>query len=691
MFVSHSKNIRVRFAPSPTGELHLGSARTALFNYLFAKKNNGKFLLRIEDTDKERSFTSHIEQAINSIMWLGFEPDEEIVFQSNRSKIYKEYLNHLLKTGVAYRCFASKEELRNIRNDTNSYQYNGLWRNKSKDETNKQLAKGKPFTIRLKTPNTGNITFEDLIYGEIKVSNEEIDDFIIARSDGSPVYNFTNVIDDNEMKISHVIRGEDHVSNTPKQLLIYHSLGFKNPTFAHLPMILGEDKKKLSKRHGAESVESYRNTGFQSGPLINYLALLGWNPGNDNEIMDLKELISLFNMQKVQRKSAVFDPKKFNWINSQYLSKENPTSILSSIRNIDSNWGINKEDDYCFKVINLMKPRSNTINDIISKSQYCFKKPDTYSASDHKKVWTDQTGEILKNTILFFENIEFDKSQILEDLFKNFIKTSGLSSGQVMKPMRLAICGSLTGPSLFDLMELFGFEEYKDRLNKYIDEFNYENKSNILDKNFVERIIDGDLASDKWGGRVHTRFPPEPNGYLHIGHAKSICLNFDLAKQYGGKCNLRFDDTNPLKEESEFVESISEDVKWLGYNWNGNPLFASDYFNEMYNYALKLVELGKAYVCDQNPEDIKKCRGTLTMPGVESPYRNRSVNENLELFQEMKNGTFKNGEKTLRAKIDMSHPNLNMRDPVIYRILHAKHHRTGKNGVFIRCMIGHMG
>ena len=205
-----------------------------------------------------------------------------------------------------------------------------------------------------------------------------------------------------------------------------------------------------------------------------------------------------------------------------------------------------------------------------------------------------------------------------------------------------------------------------------------KNKSNILDKNFVERIIDGDLASDKWGGRVHTRFPPEPNGYLHIGHAKSICLNFDLAKQYGGKCNLRFDDTNPLKEESEFVESISEDVKWLGYNWNGNPLFASDYFNEMYNYALKLVELGKAYVCDQNPEDIKKCRGTLTMPGVESPYRNRSVNENLELFQEMKHGTFKNGEKTLRAKIDMSHPNLNMRDPVIYRILHAKHHRTGK-------------
>ena len=203
------------------------------------------------------------------------------------------------------------------------------------------------------------------------------------------------------------------------------------------------------------------------------------------------------------------------------------------------------------------------------------------------------------------------------------------------------------------------------------------NKIKDLDKNFIQKIIDEDLINNKWEGRVHTRFPPEPNGYLHIGHAKSICLNFGIAEQYNGKCNLRFDDTNPLKEDTEFVKSIIEDVKWLGYKWNDDPLFASDYFDQMHDYALMLIQSGKAYVCDQSPDEIRKFRGTLTNPGEDSPYRNRSMNENLELFAKMKDGIFKNGEKTLRAKIDMSHPNLNMRDPVLYRILHAEHHRTG--------------
>ncbi len=202
-------------------------------------------------------------------------------------------------------------------------------------------------------------------------------------------------------------------------------------------------------------------------------------------------------------------------------------------------------------------------------------------------------------------------------------------------------------------------------------------KSKALDKNFIQKIIDEDLINNKWGGRVHTRFPPEPNGYLHIGHAKSICLNFGIAEQYKGKCNLRFDDTNPLKEDTEYVKSIIEDVKWLGYQWSGNPLFASDYFDQMYDYALRLIGEDKAYVCDQNLNEIRKFRGTLTNPGSDSPYRNRTIDENLELFARMKNGRFKSGEKTLRAKIDMSHPNLNMRDPVLYRILHAEHHRTG--------------
>jgi glutaminyl-tRNA synthetase len=204
-------------------------------------------------------------------------------------------------------------------------------------------------------------------------------------------------------------------------------------------------------------------------------------------------------------------------------------------------------------------------------------------------------------------------------------------------------------------------------------------KSKYIQENFITKIIDDDNISGKWGNKVHTRFPPEPNGYLHIGHAKSICLNFGLAQKYGGKCNLRFDDTNPLKEDSEYVNSIIEDVKWLGFKWEKEPLYASDYFEKMYNYALVLIEQGNAYVCDLNPEDVKVQRGTLTKPGLESPFRNRSINENIELFQKMKAGDFDDGEKTLRAKIDMRHSNLNMRDPVMYRILHANHHRTGNN------------
>ena len=464
-------NVRVRFAPSPTGELHLGSARTALFNYLFAKKHKGKFLIRIEDTDNKRSQKSHVEQAISSIKWLGLNNDEKIVFQSNRTDVYKKYYNLLLKSGAAYRCFASKEELQKMRQETNSFQYNGLWRDRSKKEINEQLDKGKPFTIRLKTPSHGYVGFNDLIYGEIKVANSEIDDFIIRRSDGSPVYNFTNVIDDNDMKISHVIRGEDHISNTPKQLHIYHALDFKSPFFAHLPMILGEDKKKLSKRHGAESVESYQNLGFQSGPLINYLALLGWNPGTDEEIMDLKNLIQKYDLQKVQKKSAVFDPKKFSWVSAQYLFKQDSSSILKKIKSLDSKWGIDKNKAFCLRVIELMKPRSNSIQDIIKKSHYFFQEPKNFDAKDHNKVWADKTESILKDIINLYENSE---GQVLEDLFKKYIQTSGWSFGEVMKPMRMAICGSLTGPNLFELIELLGIQETIDRLNRYIIEYRYE-------------------------------------------------------------------------------------------------------------------------------------------------------------------------------------------------------------------------
>ena len=328
----------VRFAPSPTGELHLGGARTALFNFLFAKSKEGKFLLRIEDTDSERSKKKFTDQICDSLSWLGLEWDDELVFQSKRNSIYKHSIKTLLNTGNAYRCFASKKELDEIRQKSSSYHYPGIWRYKEKQEINRELETGKPYTIRLKTSNEGETQFDDIIYGSISINNSEIDDFIIARSDGSPVYNLTNVIDDKDMGITHVIRGEDHISNTAKQIMIYNAFGWEVPFFAHLPMILGEDKKRLSKRHGATGLQVYRDEGYQPEALLNHLALLGWNPGDEEEIMTISQLISKYDLSQVQKKGAVFDYKKLNWISSQHLSNQKNINILNNIRSIDSKW-----------------------------------------------------------------------------------------------------------------------------------------------------------------------------------------------------------------------------------------------------------------------------------------------------------------------------------------------------------------
>ena len=291
---------RVRFAPSPTGQLHLGGARTALSNYLFSKNQGGKFLVRIEDTDLERSKKEYSDQICQSLDWLGLKWDEELVYQSANTSVYKSYIDTLLKDNKAYMCFASKEELEDIRNESNSFHYPGIWRDRDLGDINSEIKKGSPFTVRLKTPKEGKTSFQDLIYGNISVENNEIDDFIIVRSDGSPVYNLTNVVDDSSMEITHVIRGEDHVSNTPKQILIYQALGFKVPIFAHLPMILGEDNKRLSKRHGAAGVNEYERMGYQPDALLNYLALLGWNPGTEEEIFDLGSLVKNFDIRSVQ-------------------------------------------------------------------------------------------------------------------------------------------------------------------------------------------------------------------------------------------------------------------------------------------------------------------------------------------------------------------------------------------------------
>ena len=462
---------RVRFAPSPTGQLHLGGARTALSNYLFTKNQGGKFLVRIEDTDLERSKMEYTDQICQSLDWLGLKWDEELVFQSANTSVHKSYIDALLKNKKAYMCFASKEELYEIRKESNSFHYPGIWRDRDAGDINSEIKKGSPFTVRLKTPKDGKTSFNDLIYGNISVENTDIDDFIIARSDGSTVYNFTNVIDDSSMEITHVIRGEDHVSNTPKQILIYHALGFEVPIFAHLPMILGEDRKRLSKRHGAAGVNEYKSMGYQPDALLNYLALLGWNPGTEEEIFDLDSLVKNFDIRKVQKKSATYDQKKFNWISSQHLMKEDSGKVLNRLANIDPKWGEPKEQDYLLKVIDLIKPRSNSLIDLIDQSQYFFSSPKEFDSIQLKNIWKQDTAEKIIELKSVLDSIDSWVAIELESNFKSFTDQRGIGIGKVMQPMRFLICGSLQGPSLFDLMELIGKEESLKRINYAINEF----------------------------------------------------------------------------------------------------------------------------------------------------------------------------------------------------------------------------
>ena len=464
-------NTRVRFAPSPTGQLHIGGARTALFNYLFTRHNSGQFLVRIEDTDLERSKKEYIDQICESMTWLGLDWDEDLVYQSKRTDMYQKAISHLLDSGHAYRCFASKQELDKIREETGSYSYPGIWRDRPESETESELDKGTPFTIRLRVPKGEETSFDDLIYGSIKVSHTEIDDFIIARSDGSPVYNLTNVVDDHDMEITHVIRGEDHISNTPKQILMYRAFGWDVPTFAHLPMILGQDKKRLSKRHGATGVQSYRDEGYQPEALLNYLSLLGWNPGTEEEVMSLKEIIEKFDFSHVHKKGAIFDEKKLNWISSQHIAKQSNEDILSGIRQINSDWGNATSDSFCMNVIDLMKIRSKSLTELMEHSRYFFEDPTCFDQKELRKFWKDDTCDIVENVNTILNELEPWDEQSLEEKLKSFMEENEYGFGKVMKPIRFSISGTVNGPSLFSILNLLGKETVLRRIELALTNF----------------------------------------------------------------------------------------------------------------------------------------------------------------------------------------------------------------------------
>ena len=460
-------SIKVRFAPSPTGELHLGGARTALFNWLYAKKHQGSFFLRIEDTDKERSKDIFTNQILDSLKWLGLDWDEPLVYQSGRMDRYKYYLNKLLDEKKAYRCFCSKSDVENYKKDSYAL-YPGTCRNLTSEEVKSKLNQGISFTIRIKLEE-GITAFDDLVYGAINTNNKELDDFIIARSDGSPTYNFTVVVDDFEMEISHVIRGDDHLSNTPKQLILYKSLDLNPPIFAHLPMILGPDKKRLSKRHGAPGVQSFADQGYFSDSILNYLALLGWNPKSEKEVMLKDELINGFSFQQVQKKGAVWDDKKLHWLSGQHVQNKTSQLLLEEIRLLESDWGKNADISQLINIIDALKPRAKSLQEFILKSKYFFISPESFDESEMLKAWPNElTTEIVGEIEKVLISVESWYPEILEKQIKSFATKNSYGVGKVIMPLRLAVFGSLDGPSVFDIMSILGKSETLNRIHSAI-------------------------------------------------------------------------------------------------------------------------------------------------------------------------------------------------------------------------------
>jgi glutamyl-tRNA synthetase len=475
----NSKPERLRFAPSPTGDLHVGGARAALFNWLYARKTGGKFLLRIEDTDVERSTEEALNSILDSIKWLGLNWDEEPVRQSQRGELYREAVAKLLANGSAYPCYCTKEELEAEREKARieklDYNYSGKCRNLDADTVAKNNAAGMPHTVRFKVPE-GETSFEDMVHENKTFQNRTIGDFIVARADGSPVYLLGVAVDDAEMGITLVMRGDDHISNTPKQLMIMKALGYDIPRFAHLPQVLGEDKKKLSKRHGAASVMEYKKLGFYPEAVVNFLAFLGWNPGDEREKMEIGELIESFTIPNISKKSSVFDMKKLEWLNGQFLRERPSEEIFVDVGPLYVNSGFVSEDGltadrgYIMNVIDLLKVRCRLITDFEAQGGYFFHDPESYDEKGVRKVFMKEGAvECLENLSDAFDAIANFGEQEIEDAIRGLAEKMEVGGGKLIHPTRLAVSGMTGGPGLFEMLALIGKERVVQRMRRAVE------------------------------------------------------------------------------------------------------------------------------------------------------------------------------------------------------------------------------
>ncbi|MBI4824437.1 MAG: glutamate--tRNA ligase [Nitrospirae bacterium] len=463
--------MRVRFAPSPTGHLHLGGARTALFNWLFARHHGGTFILRIEDTDKTRSTEEFIESILDGVRWLDLDWDEGPFRQTDRFDIYRGYVEKLIREGHAYYCYCSSEELEQRRKQALSEgrapRYDGrCWKKKTPPM-------GITPSVRFKMPDEGKTSVHDLIKGTIVFENSELDDLIIMRSDGTPTYNFVVVADDVDMGITHVIRGDDHLNNTPKQIHIYNAMGYDIPRFAHLPMIMGPDRTRLSKRHGATSVIAYRDMGYLPHALVNYLVRLGWSYG-DHEVFTRNELVRYFSLEAVGKSASVFNPEKLLWLNSEYI-KATPTETLGErvIPFLKAD-GLIKADEeinmkWLSKAIHSLIERCRTLRELSNSLRYYISDYVDIDALAKGKFLTPNALPYLKEVKSELSGLEEFTSEQIEKLFIAFVERYGIKLGVVAQPVRVAITGNTVSPGIFEVLEIVGKEKTLKRLQQAIE------------------------------------------------------------------------------------------------------------------------------------------------------------------------------------------------------------------------------
>lgn len=472
---------RVRFAPSPTGYLHIGGLRTALYNYLFAKNKNGKLILRIEDTDRKRFVEGAIENLIDTLNWAGISFDEgpDIggesgpYLQSERLHIYQELAQKLISEGKAYYCFCTPERLEKLKEEQQKQKlpqakYDKHCLNFSQSEIDEKLNSNVPFVIRLNVKQDQKVIFNDVIRETVEFDTNNIDDQVLLKSDGFPTYHLANVVDDHLMEITHVIRGEEWLSSTPKHIILYDYFGWEKPVFAHLPLLLNPDKSKLSKRQGDVAVEDYREKGYLKEALINFVALLGWNFGDDKEFYEMDELIEKFSLDRVHKAGAVFNLEKLNWLNYEHLRKKTDAEVLKMLRAEIAKSEFKStiySDDYLLKVITSMKERVSFVKEYLTKSPYFFQAPETYEEQNLKKRWKQDSAELLIKLKERFEQLDNPSKEDLEKVLDEIASQLDVNKGKLVHPLRIAVSGVGEGPGVYDIVSVLGKDETISRIN----------------------------------------------------------------------------------------------------------------------------------------------------------------------------------------------------------------------------------